>query len=172
MQHTLLLHKKSLTDRQQQMQSLTAGIDKKTKLNKHLQKQIMDLAELLDDQVPAIEAMSAKQDTSRSVLHSVLRTVLLQLETSLLLWPHAPKAHFILLFCRPRARGLAASKKLRDITRAQQTEVAKLKASLHKLHLRSYPAFVDPKVAPVSDRKADAIPAMRGRPGDMLQEQS
>lgn len=66
MQHTQLLHKKSLTDRQQTMQSLTTGIETKTKLNKHLQKQIMDLAELLDDQVPAIEAMSAKQDTSRS----------------------------------------------------------------------------------------------------------
>lgn len=65
MQHNLLLHKKSLNDRQQHFSTLTTGICKKQKLNKQLQVQIMDLADFLDGQIPAIEAMTAHQDNSR-----------------------------------------------------------------------------------------------------------
>jgi hypothetical protein len=67
MQHNQLLHKKSLNDRQQQLNSLLAGITKKSKLNKQLQHQILDLAEVLDSQVPAIDAVAGKRDMSRSV---------------------------------------------------------------------------------------------------------
>lgn len=167
MQHNLLLHKKSLSDRQLHLQSLTAGIGKKTKLNKQLERQIMDLAELLDDQVPAIEAMTATPDTSRSV--SLLNQNHSTSKPGPCFVTNTPEAHHLPLCCRPRAKGLATAKKLLDITRAQQTEVANLKATLHKLHLRSYPAFVDPRVMdPDLKQEFREIPAVRGRAGDML----
>lgn len=169
MQHSMLLHKKSLSDRQQHINTLTAGIGKKTKLNKQLQQQIMEIADLLDDQVPAIDAMTAKQDTSRSasVLDHIPCTPIYSLKLST-----CPQK-----CCRPRAKALASSKKLRDIAKAQQIEVSNLKSTLHKLHLRSYPAFVHPAGSAVAADHAgqhpdhapkDSIRAARGRPGDVL----
>jgi hypothetical protein len=167
MQHDLLLHKKSLSDRQQHLQTLTAGISKKRKLNKQLQYQTMELADLLDDQVPAIDAMTAKQDTSRSALdmhHNDQGHLYLVhgISTTLHKAARAP------LLCRPRFRGLQALRKLQDIMKAQEAEIANLKNTLHKLHLRSYPAFVDPTAAVDSA----TIPAARGRAGDVLKEKS
>jgi dihydrodipicolinate synthase/N-acetylneuraminate lyase len=63
---------------------------------------------------------------------------------------------------RRRAKGLATAKKLRDIHRAQQKEIASMKAALHKLHLRSYPAFIDPR-APADADTDEKIPAVHGQ---------
>jgi ATP-dependent 26S proteasome regulatory subunit len=166
MQHNLLLHKKSLNDRQQQLNSLLAGINKKSKLNKQLQIQILDLAEMLDSQVPAIDAMTGKRDMSRSVPQLNQRHLTTGMSHRLAVT--SPLAHCLVIVCRSRLKGLAAAKKLKDISRAQQAEVTNLKATLHKLHLRSHPAFVDPAVPEPSHPQADTIPAARGRPGDVL----
>jgi hypothetical protein len=48
--------------------------------------------------------------------------------------------------CR-RMKGLVTTKKLRDIARAQQREVAALRTELDRLHMRTFPSFVDVNVA-------------------------
>lgn len=40
-----------------------------------------------------------------------------------------------------RAKSLATTKKLKDIMKAQQKEIASVKEELHRLNLGSFPAF-------------------------------
>jgi hypothetical protein len=60
------------------------------------------------------------------------------------------------------------ARKMKDISKAQQAELANLNATLHKLHMRSYHSFVDPAVPEPSHPRPETIPAARGRPGDAL----
>lgn len=40
-------------------------------------------------------------------------------------------------------KGLMTSKKLRDIQKVQQQEIASMRHDLDKLHMRTFPSFVD-----------------------------
>lgn len=40
-------------------------------------------------------------------------------------------------------KGLVTTKKLRDIQQAQQTEIANMRRELDRLHMRTFPSFVD-----------------------------
>ena len=40
-------------------------------------------------------------------------------------------------------KGLVTTKKLRDIARAQQRELAAMRADLDRLNMRTFPSFVD-----------------------------
>jgi hypothetical protein len=44
--------------------------------------------------------------------------------------------------CR-RMKGLVTTKKLRDIQQAQQAEIANMRRELDRLHMRTFPSFVD-----------------------------
>lgn len=40
-------------------------------------------------------------------------------------------------------KGLVTTKKLRDIARAQRREIASMRADLDRLHMRTFPSFLD-----------------------------
>lgn len=65
MQHNHVLHVKSLGDRDRHAANLALQMAKKAKLNAQLQEQAMSLAELMDDQLPVMEAVLCKKDPSR-----------------------------------------------------------------------------------------------------------
>lgn len=46
--------------------------------------------------------------------------------------------------CR-RMRNVVTEKKLRDIARSQAAEIEMLESELDRLHMRTYPSFVDSK---------------------------
>jgi len=134
-EHDRVIHDKTVAERMRFSDALLKNCRKRHAQNGALLQQVQVLQALVGSQAPMTTSIapgnSVEKCAGQGVCESVLTARVVAAELT-----ECPQR------CR-RMKGLVTTKKLRDIAKAQQFESASLKAELDRLHLRTFPSFLE-----------------------------